>query len=65
MDEGKIKQSITKFIQVILKNYQQENPAYIGNSNNLADKEFGISNNYIMLLLFDLDKDLCALKIFF
>jgi len=65
MDEMKVKLTIIKFIQVILKNYQPENPIYIDSSKPLANQEFGISTNYILLLLFNLDKDFCCLKIFF
>jgi len=65
LDEAKVKYSIIKFVKVIMKNYQPENPIYIDNTKSLSQQEFGISTNYILLLLFNLDKDFCALKIFF
>jgi len=65
MDELKVKSCVEKFIKVLLMNYQPENLVYFESSKNAQSQEFGISTNYILLLLFNLDKDFCALKVFF
>ena len=62
MDESKIKIIVIKLIQIFLKNYGSSNPVFIDNNKSQV-QEFGISTNYILLLLFNLDKDMCAFKI--
>lgn len=66
VDEAKTKSIVTKLFQILLFNYHLENPIYVeSNKNSTSAQEFGISTNYILLLLFNLDKDMCSLKIFF
>jgi hypothetical protein len=65
IDESKINYIIRKLLDILLKNYQPENPIYLEAPKKNAVNEFGISTNYIILLLFNLDKDLSALKVAF
>lgn len=67
INEDKIKVIVNSFLSLILKNYDVEKSLLLDHSNstNKDSSEFGLSTNYILLLFFCLDNDLCAFKIMF
>ena len=60
IDPSRWKQIISNLLEILLINYTMDNPIYFGEAKKNA---FGLSTNYIILLLFCLDEDLCLFKI--
>ena len=61
VEENKLKSLIAKFFDLIIYNYENDNLVYL----EFPEKDFGISTNYILMLFFLIDPDLCILKILF
>ena len=63
IEDEKLFLIVEKLFLCVLSNYDDKNPIYF--KENIAETQFGLSTNYILLILFCLDQSLSIFKILF